>query len=149
MLSKEFSFIRANIAHLEKENLEISKGNVGWHLDHSLKVINSVYQNIKESNPNDYQAKFNFLRFLTFTIGSFPRGKATSPKSVLPPEIIVKEDIENQLHLAIKNVETIISFDENQFFTHPLFKQLNKKQTIKFLGLHTNHHLKIVKEILR
>lgn len=42
----------------------------------------------------------------------------------------------------------LASLDENQFFTHTLFKQLNKKQTLKFLGLHTNHHLKIVKDIL-
>lgn len=149
MLHKEFSFIKANIQHLEKEDLKVSKGNVGWHLDHSLKVINSVYENIKESKPADYKKEFNLLRLLTFTLGSFPRGKVKSPKRVLPPEIILKEDVENQLGEAIKNLEIIEGFDENQFFTHPLFKQLNKKQTIKFLGLHTNHHLKIVKEILK
>jgi hypothetical protein len=149
MLHKEFSFISENIQYLEKENLKISKGSVGWHLDHSLKVINSVYENIKESKPTNYNKKFNLLRLVTFTLGSFPRGKARSPKSVLPPEIILKEAIENQLAVAIKNLESINGFDDNQFFTHPLFKQLNKKQTIKFIGLHTNHHIKIMKEILK
>ena len=67
---------------------------------------------------------------------------------MLPPEIIVKEDIENQLEKAKENMAMLSILEDNQFFTHPLFKQLNKKQTLKFLKLHTNHHLKIVKDIL-
>ena len=149
MLDKEFSFIKEYINHQEKESLKISKANVGWHLDHSLKVINSVCEALKNSNSNEYKKEFNGLRLFIFTVGFFPRGKAKSPKRVSPPEIILKTDIENQLDIAIKNLETIGGFDENQFFTHPLFKQLNKKQTIKFLKLHTNHHLKIVKDIMK
>jgi hypothetical protein len=149
MLDKEFSFIKEHIQHLDKENLQVSKGNVGWHLDHSLKVINSVLGTLKDSKPEEYHKKFNGLRSLTFMLGFFPRGKARSPKRVLPPEIILKKDVENQLELAIKNLKVIDSLDKNQFFTHPLFNQLNKKQTIKFLGLHTNHHLKIIKDILK
>ena len=146
---KEFNVIRAYIICQEKENLKISKGNVGWHLDHSLKVINSVFEAITTSSSLDYKKEFNGLRLFIFTVGFFPRGKAKSPKRVLPPEVILKEDIENQLEKAIRNFETIDSLDKNQFFTHPLFQQLNKKQTIKFLRLHTNHHLKIVKDILK
>ena len=67
----------------------------------------------------------------------------------MPPVIILKEEIERQLKLAIQNIATINDIADNQYFTHPLFKQLNKKQTLYFLKLHTHHHLKIVKEILR
>ncbi|MDP5104893.1 MAG: DUF1569 domain-containing protein [Polaribacter sp.] len=149
MLDKEFSFIKEHIQYLDKENLQVSKANIGWHLDHSLKVINNVFTTLKESKSEEYQQKFNGLRFLTFTLGFFPRGKARSPKRVLPPEVILKKDVENQLETAIKNLKAIDNINKNQFFTHPLFHQLNKKQTIKFLGLHTNHHLKIVKDILK
>ncbi len=149
ILDKEFSLIKEYIDYQEKNNLKISKANVGWHLDHSLKVINSVFAALETSSSNDYTRKFNVLRLFTFTLGSFPRGKAKSPKRVLPPEIIEKEDIENQLEKAITNFEKIEGLEENQFFMHPLFKQLNKKQTIKFLRLHTNHHLKIVKDIVQ
>jgi len=146
MLDKEFSIIKEYIDHQEEKNLKISKANVGWHLDHSLKVINSVFEVLESSNSDDYKKKFNGLRLFTFTLGFFPRGKAKSPKRVLPPEIILKEGIETQLEKAIINIETMNSFDKNQFFTHPLF---NKKQTLKFLRLHTNHHLKIVKDIVQ
>ncbi len=149
MLDREFSAIKEYIDCQEKKNLKISKANVGWHLDHSLKVINSVFEALRNSSSDDYKKNFNTLRLFTFTLGFFPRGKAKSPKRVLPPEIILKEDIETQLEKAIINLKKIEILDENQSFTHPLFKQLNKKQTIKFLKLHTNHHLKIVKDIVQ
>jgi hypothetical protein len=148
MLEKEFTFIKEYIIHQEEKNIKISKGSVGWHLDHSLKVINSVFEALKNSNSEDYKKQFNGLRLFTFTLGFFPRGKAKSPKRVLPPEIIVKEDIENQLEKAMENMAMVSVLEDNQFFTHPLFKQLNKKQTLKFLKLHTKHHLKIVEDIL-
>ena len=149
MLNNEFHFIRENLINIDKENLKVSKVNVGWHLDHSLKVINGVFKVLKNSNSSEYKKEFNKLRFVVFLIGRFPRGRAKSPRRVLPPEIVVKEDVESQLNLAIENVKLISCIKENQYFTHPLFKQLNKKQTLKFLRLHTNHHLKIVKDILK
>jgi hypothetical protein len=148
MLSKQFRAIKGYIKDIEIEDLRISKGNVGWHIDHLLKVINNVSDALVKSNSNDYKKEFSGLRMITFAIGFFPRGKARSPKRVLPPEIILIEDLENQLELAIKNLDSIKNLEENQFFIHPLFKQLNKKQTTKFLKLHTNHHLKIVRDIL-
>ena len=44
MLEKELNFIKAHLNSLEKENLDVSKANVGWHLDHTVKVINSVFK---------------------------------------------------------------------------------------------------------
>lgn len=148
-MDREFQLIKEYLEFFEKENTKISRASVGWHLDHSLRVFDSVFVTMKNSKPADYKKEFNALRLLTFTIGSFPRGKVKAPKRVLPPEIISKQDIENQLNKAIKNYKIIEGLERSQHFTHPLFKQLNKKQTLKFLKLHTNHHLKIVRDILK
>ena len=149
MLNKEFAIIKENLKYLEKKNVKISNVSVGWHLDHSLKVINSVFDALKNSDPAKYKSQFNGLRILAFTLRSFPRGKAKSPKRVLPPEIIIKEDVKKQLEFAIDNFKVFQDLKENQYFEHPIFKKLNKKKAIKFLKLHTNHHLKIVKDILK
>ncbi|MDD7913494.1 DUF1569 domain-containing protein [Polaribacter ponticola] len=148
MLNKELELINSYLKYLDVGNQEISKGSVGWHLDHSLKVINNVSVALIKSDVRDYNSKFNLLRLITFTIGFFPRGKAKSPKRVLPPEEISIGDVKNQLDLATKNLKLITTLKDHQHFIHPLFKQLNKKQTIKFLRLHTNHHLKIIRDIL-
>lgn len=149
MLQKELSFINDNIRNLDIVNLKISKASVGWHLDHSLKVINGVLGAITESDPKEYYPKFNFLRFIVFLKGSFPRGKAKSPKRVLPPEIILEKALQQQLNLAEEKIKIIPKLQEKQHFSHPIFKQLNKKQTIKFLQIHTQHHLNIVRDILK
>lgn len=149
MLEQEFALIKRYINHYEKKNEKISKVSVGWHLDHSLKVLNSVYNALKKSDSKAYKSEFNALRIFIFILGFFPRGKAKAPQRVSPPEIISKEDIKIQLDVAVENFKSFKDINEHQYFEHPLFKQLKKKKAIKFLRLHTNHHLKIVKDILK
>ena len=116
MLNNEVGLIKEYINNFEKVNTKVSKVSVGWHLSHSLKVINSVCGALKESNPEEYKWKFNGLRLFAFTLGSFPRGKARSPKRVLPPEIITKVDLEIQLESVIQNLKSFQNFADNQFF---------------------------------
>ncbi len=149
IMQKEFSLISSYFNKLEINNLEVSKASVGWHIDHSLKVINFVCDNISGSNPNEYKPRFNKWRIIAFTLGFFPRGKAKSPKRVSPPEVVLKESILKQFNKAKANIESIKELEDDNFFTHPIFKQLNKSRTQKFLKLHTKHHLKIIKDILK
>ena len=43
----------------------------------------------------------------------------------------------------------IIITEEDTYFKHPLFGNTNKFRVVRFLDTHTNHHLKIVKSILK
>jgi len=149
MFQKELDAIERYIKVKDTENLRVSKGNIAWHLDHSLKVINSVCTSFKASKESEYKRQFNATRALIFTLGFFPRGKVKAPKQVVPPTVIEKKDIENQLKEAIENIEVIKNLHPHQNFVHPIFKQLNRQQTLKFLKLHTNHHLKIIHDILK
>ncbi len=38
---------------------------------------------------------------------------------------------------------------ENVYFNHHVFGMLTKKQTLRFLEIHTKYHLKIVNDILK
>ena len=139
-------------AHIENNtvsNTKVSKSDIAWHIDHSLKVINNVVFAMQKSDPNAYKNNFSFLGKIFFTLGFFPRGKAKAPKHVKPPEVILKEDIISQMQLAKTNIETIASLDKNAFFKHPLFGDINTKRANRFLVLHTNHHLKIIDDIIR
>ena len=149
MLNKEFLKIEEYFDNIDQINLNVSKTSVGWHIDHSLKVINKVCETLIISNPKEFQQGFNLKRRIIFALGFFPRGKARSPKRVLPPEVILISDLKSQLEEAKSNLKNIQELEEDCFFTHPIFKKLNKKQTLKFMGLHTNHHLKIIKDIIK
>ncbi|PQJ80203.1 DUF1569 domain-containing protein [Polaribacter porphyrae] len=148
-LEHKLNEIESYITQFEKSKLKISKATVGWHLDHSLKVINGVITTMKTSDVGSYKDNFSFLGKVFFTIGHFPKGKAKAPKRVLPPKIILKEDIINQLVIAKKNIQDISSLNENAYFKHPIFGNINKVRVVRFLETHTNHHLKIIKSILK
>ncbi|WP_452227400.1 DUF1569 domain-containing protein [Lacinutrix cladophorae] len=138
-------------SHIENHNIsntKVSKSDIAWHIDHSLKVINSVVISLQKSDPNTFKNNFSFLGKIFFTLGFFPRGKAKAPKYVKPPEVILKEDLLTQVQQAKTNIQTIANLNENAYFKHPLFGHINKKRVTKFLVLHTTHHLKIIEDIL-
>ncbi|WP_204344227.1 DUF1569 domain-containing protein [Psychroserpens algicola] len=140
--------LEANIENHRVLNPKISKADVAWHLDHSLKVINSVIAAMQNSDHTTYKNNFSFLGKVFFTLGFFPRGKAKAPKHVKPPEIILKDDLISQTKLAKANIETIAGLDKNAYFKHPLFGNVNTSRVYRFLWLHSKHHLKIIDEIL-
>ena len=137
-----------HIKHHEISNPEISKVNIAWHLDHSFKVINNVIKTLQDSDPKQYKNDFKLIGMFFFKLGYFPRGKGKAPRSVRPPEVILKVEISNQLKLAKSNIETIPKLDKNAYFKHPLFGNINKAKIYRFLILHTHHHLKIIKAIM-
>lgn len=139
--------IEAHIDNYTIVNPLVSKGSVSWHIDHSLKVINIVFEALQKSDPKTYENNFSLMGRIFFAIGIFPRGKAKAPKYVKPPEVILKGDLISQIELAKTNINMISNLDQNAYFKHPLFGNVNRKRVLRFFALHTNHHLKIINEI--
>ncbi len=141
--------LESKIDDFETVNLNISKSTIGWQIDHSLRVINGVISMLKKSNPEDYKWKFNFPRTIVFFVNRIPRGKAKAPKTVQSKGNIDKNDLINQIETAKILILDLDKLHKKSNFKHPYFDVLNLKQTIKFLNIHTNHHLKIINDILK
>jgi hypothetical protein len=148
ILENEIKTISTIIPHYKKQNNSVSKRGVDWHLDHSLKAILAISESLKKSDPKKYKWTFSFLRTIIFFIGHFPRGKAKAPKITCSNEDIDESILLSQFTLVKKQLLEIETLPENSNFKHPIFGVLNLKQTIKFLRLHTQHHLKITNEII-
>jgi len=136
------------ISENEKININISNTNVGWHIEHSLLVIDEVIKELASSNPKNYTWNFNIYKYFIFIINKIPRGRKKSPSSVHP---LINYD-KTSLHLHVlntkKHCEELNNIKADQFFQHPHLGKLNLKSSIKFLELHTEHHLKIIDDIL-
>ncbi len=128
---------------------EVSKASVGWHSEHILLVIGSIIKALEQSNPKDYKWKFNLARLVVMTVKNIPRGRGKSPKMVLPKEGVNQESVKEHLNLVLHRTEALKTMDSNQFFKHPYFGLLNLKNTIKFLEIHTEHHLAIIRDIIK
>ena len=148
LLEKQFAEIEKLIDKASLENKAISKKGIDWHLDHTLKVLINVPKALKKSESSSYKSTFNFWRFVIFTLNWIPRGKGKAPKHVRSFEEIKYEDLILQFEEAKKQLESIEELSPKSNFKHPYFGVLNLKQTKKFLRLHTEHHLKICRDIL-
>jgi len=141
--------LEAQIANYTKLNQAISEGNVGWHIVHSCLVIDSVCAAVCKSDPSKFIKKFSFKAFVVLLVNSFPRGKAKAPSFTVPSKDLSPASILKSIHDAHASLALLAKAGKNQYFTHPIFGDLNTEQTFKFLGVHTNHHLKIIKDILK
>jgi len=140
--------IETNIANADVSNEHISKANVAWHLDHSLKVINSVITTLQKSD-TDYNWDFNLKRDYFLFMKRIPRGKARAPKAVQADDEITATSIERQLKTARYLMKELETMNPKTNFIHPFIGKLNLKQAIIFLEIHTQHHLKIIDDILK
>ena len=78
-----------------------------------------------------------------------PRGSARAPKVVTSDTIVPKDALSEQLSLAKNNLIDFKTLPNESYFKHPYFGLLNVNMSLKFLVIHTLHHLKIVRDIVK
>lgn len=141
--------LEEQIPHAAKSNAAVSQGNVGWHIEHSLLVINTIIETVKKSDADSYKWKFNFARTFIYAVGKIPRGKVKAPASVQPKGEFNIDKLKSDFITAKNNIKALNDLHGNKFFMHPFFGDLNVKPTITFLKIHTKHHLKIINSITK
>lgn len=136
------------IQYWETKNTQVSKATIGWHIEHSLLVINAVLLALQKSRPEHYIWSFNLNRFLILTFKKIPKGKAKAPKVVQPKENFDESTLRAHLAQTLNNIAILNQTLAEQYFPHPLLGDLKRDQTEKFLRIHTQHHLDIINLIL-
>lgn len=148
-LKKLIQDLESKIPNQEMLNPAISKSSVGWHIEHTLLTMNLVIGALQKSNPENYKQTFNFYRVLVFAMNKIPRGKAKAPKIVQPKEDFNVESLKSHIEKGKVKLAEINSIGDKNYFEHPYFGHLTLKPTIKFLEIHTNHHLQIINDIIK
>jgi hypothetical protein len=148
-LQEEIEKLVSHFPDLKKQSEAISAKAVDWHIHHSFQVIINVCKLLHKSDPKLYKKKFNISWTYVTTRNSIPRGVGKAPKAVQSPEEIPLESIKKQIVEANELITSLSTLPANSYFKHPYFGMLNLKNTKKFLTLHTAHHLKIIRDIIR
>ena len=149
-LQSQLSELKKHISHYDILNTKVSWVSVWRHIDHSLIVIRDVMKQVIDSDPNQYRWSCNIWRIIVLGIGIIPRGRAKAPDFTLPTNNISPESIASHLH----EVQTLLPLfesltDNHKYLDHPFFGKLTLKQSKRNLIIHTNHHLKIICDIIR
>jgi hypothetical protein len=132
-----------------KRCISVSEGAVGWHIEHSLLVITQIIEGVKRSDPSKYKWTFNFSRLVVLASNKIPRGKAKAPQSVLPSSDMSANSLLVSVAKTKLALMELATCQKNNYFIHPYFGQLNKAATIRFFEVHTYHHFKIIRDILK
>lgn len=135
--------------HEAATRASVSTAPVGWHIEHSLLVVDVTISGMQKSDPLDYRRKFSFWKSLFFLLGRFPRGRGRAPKSVRPNESIDEKQLTAHLQHTVDLLKIIPTLNKHQYMKHPYFGMLHRDETVRFLELHTKHHLKIIRDILK
>jgi hypothetical protein len=146
-LEKQIDEIEQHLSQPSVIAENVSKVDTLWHLQHSVTVIKMVLGALKNSDPADFKPKFGLPKFVIMNSGYIPRGKGKAPKRVQTDEVKTAEQIQEELNESKQVLSNILSSNKKLCFKHPVFSWLNQKDTIKFLTIHTHHHLKIVRDI--
>ncbi len=143
LLTKLESFIDLH----QKLNDTISDETIGWHIAHSCQVINTITNAIVHSDASKAKPKFKPVYYWVMLTNHIPRGKVKAPTIVIPKKSISKDEIIEEIELAKANLQTLASTGQNKYFTHPIFGDLDVPKTLNFFAVHSNHHLKIIRDI--
>ena len=141
--------LKMNVPNYAEQQTAISAANVGWHIDHCLLVFVRIITAMETSDPSLYKSSFNLRKLLVYTLNKIPRGRAKAPKIVQPTGDIIPDKLMANIDAAFKKIKALNNLQRHHHFDHPYFGKLNLKETNKFLAIHTNHHLKIINDIMK
>ncbi len=147
-LRQQLATLQQHISRHDLLNLTISQASVGWHIEHSLLVLNGIINTLKASDPADFRWSFNLKRTFIMLAGIFPRGKAKAPESVVPGHFDEASLTLNVIATENKLKELEV-LDRGKFFSHPMMGHMKLKDATRFLYIHTKHHLDIIEDIVK
>ena len=148
-LSAYIQTLEDSIPHAEKINPAVSSAAVGWHVQHCSMVITGIMHELKKSDPSQYKYRFNKIRALVYLLNKIPRGRGKAPSVVNPIEVLSAQQLQQMVKAAKDSVTALKTLPKKSYFLHPYFGMLHLQSTHKFLNIHTNHHLKIIKDIVK
>lgn len=132
-------------------NPQISAWCIAQQLDHLLKVASSIVRRINQPGVEPLKNGVTFLGRMVLTSGWIPRGRGKAPERLVGT-ICSAAEIEAAL-VQLETMMDAIDVDAARSsraatVPHPKFGGLTPSQALRFAAIHTDHHLKIVAEIL-
>ncbi len=129
----------------------VSKWSVAEQLDHSCKVALSILRRLGEDGVKPSRG-INFIGRMVLLLGWIPRGRGETPTR-LAGKPCTAEDVARSLEKLERAVNELPAdaarSSRGAIVPHPKFGGLTPPQALRFLVVHTEHHLRIVRDIMR
>jgi hypothetical protein len=130
---------------------KVSGWSVAEQVDHLLKIV--LVQLGRMAERRQSRRGINFAGRVVLGIGRIPRGIGRSPDAVRG-EPKSRDELRAALAAARERLQGIaadgaLCGDPRPLVGHPYFGGLTPREALRFLSIHTDHHLRIVERIRR
>lgn len=147
-LDEHLEELEQGIDQFEMTHTAISEKQIGWHIDHSFRVILAMEIALRQSNPEEYRPKSSLARSILFRRGKIKRGTANAPKLVMSKRKIKSENLQTMAKLAKDAIRDMQDCNPHCFANHPNVGVLKRDDAMRFIEIHTAHHLDIIRDIM-
>lgn len=121
------------------------------HIDHNVKVAAAIVGRLLDDGAARGDRGVSAIGRLILAVGRIPRGKGKAPERVFGARQTAAE-----LHASLDKLEAKLALltdrhlaaSRGPIVPHPRFRGLLPAQALRFLAIHTDHHLRIVADIL-
>ncbi len=140
--------VRAFLERAQSAAPGVSAWSVGQHIEHSSKAVIYITGALRESQPPAPPAKWSLIRWIVLTTGYIPRGRAKAPAAVTPDGQPSEADLLALLARMEEGVAATRQLDPGAWFAHFALGIFRRDQALRFIDVHTRHHLKIMRDIV-
>jgi hypothetical protein len=127
----------------------VSGWSVGQQIEHTLLTIRGVVAELVKGKSRTQPPKPTLMGRAILAVGRIPRGRGESPIAVLPRSTPGQRELSVLLKRCRESVRHLAAVHDENTFLHPIFGRLDKKGSIRFLSIHTAHHLRIIRDIVK
>ena len=141
----------------EVHNPAISTWSVGQHLEHLILAAMHVHGLLEQERTSATagRERLTLIGRIVFLTGRIKRGVGKSPQHVTPaPQARDRGWLEERIRALSADYarqDQIVALVEKStsVYRHPYFGELNLARWLRFMVIHQDHHLRILRDILR
>jgi hypothetical protein len=126
----------------------ISKWSVGQHIEHSLIAISGMILALRKEHPGTGSRAANLYRDTVMQSKEFPRGAIEAPAISRPSDNPSQEFLARLILKTRNRLGNPLAISEKATLIHPIMDVMYRNEALEFMTIHTEHHLKIIREIL-
>ena len=126
---------------------DISEWSIGQHAEHVVRATSALTILVMRNRASEGSNESGAMKVALLNQGFIPRGVAQAPEGTLPAE---ETDIDalNQLILKTSNrIRRLAEVGPDAAAIHPYLGEMKRDEAIRFMEIHLDHHLQIMREI--
>ncbi len=132
----------------EYRNQEVSGWSVGQQIEHVLIAMSGMALGLKKECLSKTQKADSPLKIEVLNSGSFPRGVIQAPEVSRPQDFVDHDGLKRLILKTSNRVSGLRDLSDKSTIDHPILGEMSRDETIKFMVIHNDHHLRIIADIL-